>query len=95
VIRRRASRGGGSPVLWRPREHRFRGRAPAPTPSNHLQEVVQTMIGSLLAAYGSTSGGMSGGYWALVVVIAAVVIAVGVWLFFRMRKRVRLRPPPR
>jgi hypothetical protein len=59
-----------------------------------LQEVVQTMIASLLAAYGPTSGGMSGGYWALVVVIAAFVIAAGVWLFFRMRKRRAHGPSP-
>ena len=51
------------------------------------------MMGSLVAAYGSTSGGMSGGYWALVVLIAGVVIAAGVWLFFRMRNR-RARPEP-
>ena len=52
------------------------------------------MIGSLLAAYGSTNGGMSGGYWALVVVITAVVIAAGVWLFFRMRNRRSHGPSP-
>ena len=52
------------------------------------------MMGSLVAAYGSTSGGMSGGYWALVVLIAAVVIAAGVWLFVRMRNRREHGPSP-
>jgi hypothetical protein len=52
------------------------------------------MMGSLVAAYGSTSGGMSGGSWALVIAIAAVVIAAGVWLFLRMRNRREQGPSP-
>jgi hypothetical protein len=51
------------------------------------------MIGSL-AAYSYGSGDSSGAYWAVVILIAAAVIAVGVWLFFRIRSRRAHDPSP-
>ena len=44
------------------------------------------MIGSL-AAYSYGCGGSDGAYWAIVVVVALLLIGVAGWLFFRMRGR--------
>jgi hypothetical protein len=45
------------------------------------------MYGSL-SAYSYGNGGSGGtAYWLLVILIAAVVIAAGTWLFLRMRDR--------
>ena len=45
------------------------------------------MLGSL-SAYSYGSGGSGGvAYWLLVILIAAVVIAAGTWLYLRLRDR--------
>lgn len=49
------------------------------------------MIGYLAASnYGTGSSG--GGYWAVIVLLAAIAIGGGTWLFLRMRNRSAHRP---
>jgi hypothetical protein len=43
------------------------------------------MMELLAISYGQAGGGSSAGYWAVVAIVALVVIAVAGWLFLRMR----------